>query len=238
MEDLSDFKAHYDVHGYVVVPGLFDSSQMPQMIQHYMALRATGPKPGDTGGTADKPDDPNHLYPRMINMHDWDEQSRVWATQRNIWRMVAALLDDEPVLRQTMLYFKPPGARGQALHQDQQYITTDPLLGLWVALDTADAAVGQMLVGAGSHRHGLLPVEKADTQVSFTSAQAVLPSGSQPQGVDMAPGDGLFFSGKCVHGSYANTSADRWRRSFICHYVSVNAQDFVPEQGTHVSHVN
>ena len=45
-----------------------------------------------------------------------------------------------------MLYFKPPGGRGQGLHQDEQYITTDPLIGLWIALDPSDAAVGQMVV--------------------------------------------------------------------------------------------
>ena len=41
-----------------------------------------------------------------------------------------------------MLYFKPPGGRGQGLHQDQQYITIDPLIGVWVALDRSDQLVG------------------------------------------------------------------------------------------------
>lgn len=230
-------KEQYDRQGYAVVRGLFDAQTVSVMIKHYMDLRAEGPKPGDTGGTADRPDDPNHRYPRMINMHDWDEPSHQWAVRPDIWQTVNTLFADEPVLRQTMLYFKPPGARGQGLHQDQQYITTDPLLGLWVALDRSDAAVGQMVVAPGSHTRGLLPVEKADTQVSFTGAQAVLPEEAEVVGVDMEPGDGLFFSGKCVHGSYENSTADRWRRSFICHYVSVNARDFVPQQGTHVSHV-
>lgn len=237
MEDLQAIKAEYDARGYAVVPGLFAADEAVGMIEHYMAMRAEGAKPGDSGGTADRPDDPNHRYPRMINMHNWDGLTEQWATRTDIWCIVGALLEDEPVLRQTMLYFKPPGARGQALHQDEQYITTAPLLGLWVALDPSDAAVGQMLVAPGSHQHGLLPVEEADTQVSFTHAQAVLAEGMEPRGVDMAPGDGLFFSGKCVHGSYANTTADRWRRSFICHYVSANARDFEPALGTHVSHV-
>ena len=37
-----------------------------------------------------------------------------------------------------MLYFKPPGGRGQGLHQDEQYITINPLIGLWIALDPSD----------------------------------------------------------------------------------------------------
>jgi ectoine hydroxylase-related dioxygenase (phytanoyl-CoA dioxygenase family) len=35
----------------------------------------------------------------------------------------------------------------------------------------------------------------------------------------MAPGDVLFFNGSLVHGSGPNRSADRFRRSFIGHYV-------------------
>jgi ectoine hydroxylase-related dioxygenase (phytanoyl-CoA dioxygenase family) len=39
----------------------------------------------------------------------------------------------------------------------------------------------------------------------------------------MAPGDVLFFNGSLVHGSGPNRSADRFRRSFIGHYVGRSA---------------
>ncbi|MCC7262853.1 MAG: phytanoyl-CoA dioxygenase family protein [Candidatus Latescibacteria bacterium] len=227
---------HYREQGYVVVPGFFTDSA-EQMLAHYMQRRAEGPKPGDTGGTTDHPEDPNHKYPRMINMHDWDEPTTEWATRPDLMDAVSQLLEDQAVLIQTMLYFKPPGARGQALHQDQQYITTDPLLGVWVPLERADRAVGQMVVVPGSHLHGLLEVEAADTAVSFTAAQTLIPEGLAEVGLDMYAGDALFFAGKCIHGSYANTTANRWRRTFICHYVGEHAQKFTPPQGRHVSHV-
>ena len=135
-----------------------------------------------------------------------------------------------------MLYFKPPGGRGQGLHQDEQYITTKPLIGLWIALDPSDDAVGQMVVVPGSHGQ-LRPVEEADTNVSFTRAQSQLPPKAAIVGLDMAPGDGLFFDGKTIHGSYPNQTADRWRRSFICHYIGKRAEHFEPPQGFHVAHV-
>ena len=47
--------------------------------------------------------------------------------QEMMLELVEQLIDDKPVLRQTMLYFKPPGGRGQALHQDEQYITIEPV---------------------------------------------------------------------------------------------------------------
>ncbi len=39
----------------------------------------------------------------------------------------------------------------------------------------------------------------------------------------MRAGDCLFFHGSLVHGSAANGSRTRWRRSFICHFVGQRA---------------
>jgi ectoine hydroxylase-related dioxygenase (phytanoyl-CoA dioxygenase family) len=229
--------ARYREQGYVVVSGLFDSPTAKKMMDHYMALRAEGPKPGDFGGTSDQPNDPTHKYPRFIQMHHWDEPSKEWALLPPLLEAVEQLIEDTPVLYQTMLYFKPPGGRGQGIHQDEQYITIDPLIGVWVALDKSDKDVGQMVVVPGTQRLDLLPVELADTSISFTDAQAVIPEGYEIVGVDMEPGDVLFFHGRTAHGSYANVTPDRWRRSFICHYIGEHAQRFQPKQGTHVSHV-
>ena len=154
--------------GYIVVPRLFEPDVTRQMIDHYMAARGRGPLPGDYGGTSDRPEDPTHRYPRMINMHDWDPPSEQWATAAKLQSIVRQLIADEPVLRQTMIYFKPPRGRGQGLHQDAQYITVEPLIGVWVALERSDEPVGQMTLIPGSHKLGLLPVEAADTAVSFT----------------------------------------------------------------------
>ena len=35
----------------------------------------------------------------------------------------------------------------------------------------------------------------------------------------MDPGDVLFFNGSVVHGSYPNTTTDRFRRALIGHYI-------------------
>ena len=235
---LSDAQVHqYNETGFLVVSGLFATATAQQMIEHYMDRRAEGPRSGDSGGTTDHPEDPNHQYPRMINMHNWDALTGEWAMQETMLELVEQLIDDKPVLRQTMLYFKPPGGRGQALHQDEQYITTEPLIGVWIALDKSDRSVGQMVVVPGSHRRGLLQVEAADTAISFTAVQSVMPEGAEEVFIDMEPGDALFFDGKTIHGSYMNATNDRWRRSFICHYIGENAEDFEPPQGKHVSHL-
>ena len=228
---------HYKAQGFVVIPHLFSRATVALMREHYMKRRAEGPKPGDSGGTTDHADDPNHQFPRMINMHNWDELTEEWAADTNVLAITEQLIDDTPVLLQTMLYFKPPGAQGQALHQDEQYITIDPIIGVWVALDTSDEAVGRMVLIPRSHQLGLLSVETANTAISFTNVQAVKPANAEELGIDMSPGDTLFFDGKVIHGSYKNKTRDRWRRSFICHYMGENSQRFEPAAGTHVSHL-
>ena len=80
-----------------------------------------------------------------------------------------------------MLYFKPPGAREQTLHQDQQHITIDSLLGVWIALDRSDSAVSHMIVVPRSRQLGLLPAKQADTFVPFTPAQAVGPEAADEE---------------------------------------------------------
>ena len=235
--DLASYREAYRSQGFVLVSGIFERETVAGMIDHYMAMRAEGPKPGDFGGGPEDPDDPTHRYPRLINMHAWDRQSLAWAEEPRLLAVLESLIDDKPVLNQTMLYFKPPGGRGQGLHQDQQYITIEPLVGVWVALEKSDRQVGCMTVVPGSHRGGLLEVEAADTSQSFTGVKAVLPPGAEEVALEMEPGDVLFFHGKTVHGSYKNTSADRWRRSFICHFVGESAERFEPDEGTHISHL-
>ncbi len=228
---------HYRQDGFVVAPALFDAPTVARMVEHYMARRAEGAKPGDMGGDAKDATDPLNKYPRMIQMHNWDPASKDWALEKKMLGMVKQLIDDEPVLKQTMLYFKPPGARGQGLHQDEQYITMDPLIGVWVALDQTDRANGQMVVVPGSHKLGMLPVEQADRAQSFVKGQTIMPEGASEVGVDMNPGDALFFDGKTIHGSYNNQTQDRFRRSFICHFIGKHSCEFEPAVGTSMKYV-
>ncbi len=225
----------YHEQGYLVVPGLFPTAEVARLLEHYMAMRAAGPKPGDY--TVEDKNDPINQFPRMINMHNWDPVTVTASADPGMLAAVKQLIDDEPVLNQTMFYFKPPLTRGQALHQDQQFITIDPLIGVWVAIDDCDKANGQMVVVPGSSKLGLLAVEAADPIQSFTPGQTKMPPGAEIMGVDMKAGDGLFFDGKCIHGSYANVTPDRFRRSFICHYVGAHSKKFEPPKGTHMSYV-
>jgi ectoine hydroxylase-related dioxygenase (phytanoyl-CoA dioxygenase family) len=170
--------------------------------------------------------DPLKRYPRMIHMHRWDDVSLRWLIDERIAASLTGLLGREPYAVQTMLYFKPPGARGQALHQDNFYLKAQPgtCMAAWMALDDCDEANGCMQIVPGSHTWPLLCTTKADTSVSFTDVTVPLPPGQEVRPVIMRAGDVLFFNGALVHGSFPNTSADRFRRALIGHYIEGAAE--------------
>jgi ectoine hydroxylase-related dioxygenase (phytanoyl-CoA dioxygenase family) len=158
----------------------------------------------------------------MIHMHRWDEASLQWLLEPRINEYLTTLLGGtEPFAVQTMLYFKPPGARGQALHQDQYYLKVQPgtCIAAWMALDDCDEENGCMQVVKGSQNWDILCTVKADTTKSFTDVTVPLPEGETATPVTMKAGDVLFFNGQLVHGSFPNTSQDRFRRSLIGHYI-------------------
>ena len=224
------FKETFDREGYVIARGLFPPDEVAALTDHYMFLRQNGRYKGDSSGVAapngDAAADPLKQFPRMIHMHRWDELSMQWILDPRFREGLAALLGADPFAVQTMIYFKPPGARGQALHQDQFYLQVQPgtCMAAWLALDDCDEENGCLQVVPGSHLLPELCIEEADISQSFTDVTVPLPPGVTPEPVLMQAGDVLFFNGQLIHGSFPNTSADRFRRSLIGHYIMGNAE--------------
>lgn len=164
-------------------------------------------------------------YPRFVHPHR-DLESDVGTIARRlmfdprIFDVVTELIGPA-YCAQSMFYFKPPGARGQALHQDNMFLQAHPetCLAAWIAIDDCDAGNGGLVVVPGSHRIQLLCPEPADASRSFTAIQVPVPRGVERHQTRMRPGDALFFHGSLVHGSNPNTTQDRFRRSLIFHYV-------------------
>jgi phytanoyl-CoA hydroxylase len=199
-------KAFYEENGYVIAPGLFSAEETAALREHYMQLREAGSYPGDFDGVDATSSDPLKRYPRMIHMHRWDEASLRWLLDSRLKAVMTALLGSEPYAVQTMLYFKPAGARGQALHQDQFYLRVQPgtCMAAWLALDRCDEANGCMRVVPGSHRWPVLCPEKADITQSFTDVTVRL-----PEEAPVVP---------------ALMETDRFRRALIGHYIVGEAE--------------
>ena len=216
----------FDANGYLMVTGLFSTEEAAVYRDHYMALREKGVYEGDFAGVDLTSSDPLKRYPRMIHMHRWDENSLRWLTDARLNAVMTELLEREPFAVQTMLYFKPAGGRGQALHQDQFYLRVRPgtCMAAWMALDPCDEENGCLRVVPGSHKWPVLCTTKADTEQSFTDITVPIPEGQRVEPVIMQPGDVLFFHGCLVHGSYPNTSSDRFRCALIGHYIAGEAE--------------
>jgi ectoine hydroxylase-related dioxygenase (phytanoyl-CoA dioxygenase family) len=128
-----------------------------------------------------------------------------------------------------MFYYKPPGSRGQGLHQDNNPLAVDPgtCIAAWIALDPCDAENGALSVVPGTGPLELLCDAEMDerSDLFFNGGSLHLPEGVTPKTVDMEPGDVLFFNGQLIHGSFPNTTEDRWRRTLIFHYVPESCEE-------------
>jgi phytanoyl-CoA hydroxylase len=219
------FRAGFDRDGFAVARQLFSRREARRYRDHFMALHRGRPRPHDAAGAGSRAADPLLRYPRMMQMHRSDPVSLEWLLDPRIRDCLLAVLDRLPFAVQTMCYFKPPGARGQAPHQDNFYLQVRPgtCVAAWLALDRADEANGCLLVVPGSHRWPILCTTAADTAQSFTDITVPLPPGTQPLPVPMEPGDVLFFNGSLVHGSNPNRTARRFRRSLVGHYIQAEA---------------
>lgn len=220
----------FQENGCVLVRGLFSPEEVEFYKRHYMEMRKTQ-HPGDFAGVKSSNEDINRAdplqqYPRLIHMHRWDEVSRQWLLDERLRACLSAFLGQDPYAVQTMLYFKPPGARGQALHQDQYYLRAQPgtCVAAWLALDPCDEENGCLQIVPGTGDLPILCAVQADTTQSFTDIAVPIPAGLEPEAVVMEPGDVFFFNGTLIHGSFPNSSQDRFRRSLIAHYVTGNAQ--------------
>lgn len=222
-----DAKRSFDEQGYAVARGLFNPVETTFLLDHFTQLREAGAYPGDVVGVEPTSDDPLKRYPRMIHMHRWDAVALDWLLEPRLAHWLTSLLGGTaPFAVQTMLYFKPPGARGQAVHQDQYYLRVKPgtCIAAWMALDRCDQENGCLEVVPGSHEWPILCTIGADTNESFTDITVPLPDDAELVPVVMDPGDVLFFNGSLVHGSNPNRSA-RFRRSLVGHYVEGDARE-------------
>lgn len=213
--------------GFLVVRGLLGAEEVERLIGHFMGLRESG---FDTGEAIDHrllDVDPLRTWPRLMHPHRRDEVSKRLLLDGRIHAVLRTLYGEEPLAAQSMMYYKPPGSRGHALHQDQFYLRVSPgtCMACWIALDPADPENGGMRVVPGLADLPLLCVQPADESQSWSQVVVPLPEDARAVELELNPGDALFFSGWTPHGSLPNVSKDRFRRCFIGHYIPGSARE-------------
>ncbi len=214
----------YANDGYLIARSLFSPKEVAAFLDHFMDAHAIG-------SWTERPiepesPDPLRRYPRLMQMHRVDPVSLAYLLDERLRGVLIELLGSEPYAVQTMMYFKPAGARGQALHQDQRYLRVEPgtCMAAWLALDDCDAENGCLQVVPGTHTMDLLCPIVSDRSRSFTKETVPVPPGCEVRDLPMKAGDVVFFNGQLVHGSGPNDSHDRFRRILVGHYIVGEAQ--------------
>ena len=191
--------------GYVIVPGLLPVDEVRLLLDTFMTMHAGGPIPGcfmpriyselstasETRAGVDlglapvleavSGEDILDRYPRMMHPHRVNAVAMQYMLDRRIAAVLANLFGEEPLAAQSMLYFKPAGARGQALHQDNFYLKVEPgtCIAAWMALDPADRENGGLEVVPGTHRMAIFVRKRRMRQLPLPESTPV-PAGLKP----------------------------------------------------------
>jgi phytanoyl-CoA hydroxylase len=220
-EDINRFESE----GYLIVKGLFAEADL-RAIEHTFEEISKTTVVGHFEPALDAEEaDPLKRYPRVLHPHRFNETAKKYMLHKPVLEVLSDLYGEEALAAQSMFYYKPPGSRGQALHQDNFYLQVEPgnCIAAWTAIDAATEENGGLLVVPKTGDYVLSCPDVADANESFTSHYVKPPKDQKAIPAIMDKGDVLFFNGNLIHGSYRNKTKDQFRRAFICHYANSSA---------------
>jgi len=210
--------------GWCVVDALFSPAEIASIEAFFEEFKTNGAAIYD-GNSRFQDIDPTQSQLRAMHPHRHSDRAKAWGLNPRVMEVLAALLGQPALMVQTMYYFKPPGAKGQGMHQDNFYLLAAPAtcIAAWTAIDTATLDNGCLWVVPGSHRHAIhcpktVPGENwnnyGDTHIN------PFPRDAKPIAVPVPGGSTMFFGGQLIHGSGPNRTTGTSRRTFIGHYVN------------------
>jgi phytanoyl-CoA hydroxylase len=209
--------------GYCVVDALFNADEITAIEAFFEDFKHNGLSVYDQGHKFEEID-PSKNQVRAMHPHRYSERAKAWALHPRVMAVLATLLGRDPLLAQTMYYFKPPGAKGQGMHQDNFYLLAAPAtcIAAWTAIDAAHPRQWLPLRGARLESQGhLLPHRRQrGPWLSYGDSHIKpFPRDAKPIPVEVPRGSTMFFGGNLIHGSGPNRTKDRSRRTFIGHYI-------------------
>ena len=221
----ADQKSQFDKLGYCIVAGLFAESEIREIEDFFEAFKYSAVYDNELKY---EEIDFTQRQLRAMHPHRHSEKALGWFLQPGVAAVLEELLGRPALGVQTMYYFKPPGARGQGMHQDNFYLLSKPAtcIAAWTAIDSADQENGCLYVSPGSHRDSIYcPEEGAEKWMSYGDSHITkFPRGRRPVPVPVKRGETMFFSGNLIHGSGPNRSKERSRRTFIGHYIDAASE--------------
>jgi ectoine hydroxylase-related dioxygenase (phytanoyl-CoA dioxygenase family) len=214
--------AQFRRDGYCVVEGLFRPEEISEILAFFEDFKTRGGAIYDDGLRFEDVD-PAQRQLRAMHPHRYSEKAKQWALNPRVASVLAVLLERDPLLAQTMYYFKPPGGKGQGMHQDNFYLLAAPAtcIAAWTSIDGADLENGCLYVVPGSNlKHIHCPAGGSEAWFDYGDSHIKpFPREVKPIPVTVPKGATMFFGGNLIHGSGPNRTKDRFRRTFIGHYI-------------------
>lgn len=123
---------------------------------------------------------------------------------------VSGLLGRDLLVWSSVLFVKPPGAKGIPWHQDIAYWHLEPgiTVSAWLAIDPARVENSCVQVIPGSHKT-VLPRIKADGWAFRKMADPSLFDTTKAVNMELSPGQFFLFNERVLHGSPPNSSTSR-----------------------------
>jgi phytanoyl-CoA hydroxylase len=209
-------------HGYCIVSDLFAAPDLVAIEAFFEDYKNIGTAVFDAGSKFEEIDITQRQL-RAMHPHRDSEQAKRWGLNPRVMSALEVLFGQPALMAQTMYYFKPPGAKGQGMHQDNFYLLAKPAtcIAAWTAIDAATIDNGCLYVVPGSHRKNILcPADGAESWLNYGDSHIKpFPRDCAPVPLEVGRGQTVFFSGNLIHGSGPNRTRDRSRRTFIGHYI-------------------
>nr|WP_270166428.1 phytanoyl-CoA dioxygenase family protein [Paenibacillus sp. SYP-B4298] len=212
-------------NGYVVLRQVLAPDEVEGLRSELKSLwfsryRASGAGSDPGGGNS-----PDRLFSPIRNAHEESALLRATALDERIQYLMEQIFGEEALVVGGTGFYKAPGSKELPMHQDNYDIGAAPgtSCAAWISLDRTAEVNGGMQFVPGSHRLGLLkPRNPASSSVYAQSVP--VPANYAVVSVETEPGDIILFNGNVLHGSHANTTSDRFRMSYVVHYVSYSTE--------------
>jgi phytanoyl-CoA hydroxylase len=221
--DRQPYLQQFHVAGYCIIDDIYDPAELDAIEGFFEEFKRSGPSIFQ-GGVRYEEVDKTQRQVRAMHPHRHSEQALQWALNERVLEVLEALFGNAPLLAQTMYYYKPPGSKGQAMHQDNFFLLAKPTtcIAAWTPLDDAEVENGCLYVAPGSqHCEIFCPEGDAPAWMDYGESHIrPFPRDFKPVPVPVKRGQTMFFGGQLIHGSGPNRHPSRSRRTFIGHYVN------------------
>jgi ectoine hydroxylase-related dioxygenase (phytanoyl-CoA dioxygenase family) len=221
-------KQQFQDDGYCVVPGLFSETEIAEIEAFFEEFKLNGMKVYEDGLGYEETDITKRQL-RAMHPHRYSKKAQDWLLNPHVGEVLAELLGKPALGVQTMYYFKPPGGKGQGMHQDNIYLLSKPAtcIAAWTAIDASDLDNGCLYVVPGSNKGAILcPEAGGEKWLNYGDSHITkFPREQKPVPVPVPRGSTMFFSGNLIHGSGPNRTKDRSRRTFIGHYIDEASEE-------------